>query len=431
MSDPDNGKQDERGFIRETIHEPQAKASAGKRIAAVLGLGLLFGAAGGAGFTAAGYWMRKALHITDIRESVVIPRDPVTAVDSSEAPQTPVQEELSSGEEENPDGKGDNSGPEEDEPSFVSFGKRVFSVLEYSLATVTARRDQEDLFGGIYTHNQDSFGVIIAITKEDIRILTESALLENAEKVHVSLHGGYGGEADLLGMDRTSGFAVVSLPLTELPEGAAEELAPAELGNSYLTLMGDMAVVVGRPVGHLTSMASGIISYIEEDVQDTDFNYQILHTDISGSEDAGGLLADEQGRIIGWIGSSGVEAESSLITAYSISDLKSLIEGLSNGETACKLGVHVQEVTQEMAESRDLPPGLFVTDVIPGMPALAAGIQSGDILMRIGDSEIRTVQDLQAVLVDAEPGDETTVTVSRRGRDGYGEETFAVVLEPR
>ena len=114
-----------------------------------------------------------------------------------------------------------------------------------------------------------------------------------------------------------------------------------------------------------------------------------------------------------------------------LSDLKSLIEGLSNGETACKLGVHVQEVTQEMAESRDLPPGLFVTDVIPGLPALAAGIQSGDILMRIGDSEIRTVQDLQAVLVDAEPGDETTVTVSRRGRDGYGEETFAVVLEPR
>ncbi len=384
MSDSDNEKQDERGFIRERINEPQAKASAGKRIAAVLGLGLLFGAVAGAGFAAANYGVRRVLRTEDVRESVVIPRDPTTAPDST-PPQTSIREDLSSEEKDRWERNREDSDLE-NEPAFVSFGKRVFSVLEYSLATVTAKRDQEDLFGGIYTHSEDSFGVIIAITKEDIRILTESALLEKAKKVQVSLFGGCGGEADLLGIDRTSGFAVVSLPLTEITEDDLQELVPAELGNSYLSLMGDMAVVVGRPGGHLTSMASGIISYIEKDVQGTDFNYQILHTDIYGSEDAAGLLADEQGRIIGWIGSSRVEEVSSLITAYSISDLKPLIEGLSNGETACRLGVHVQMVTQEMAESRELPLGLFVTEVMTGTSAMTAGIRSGDVLVRIGDN---------------------------------------------
>ena len=92
------------------------------------------------------------------------------------------------------------------------------------------------------------------------------------------------------------------------------------------------------------------------------------------------------------------------------------------------MGIIGTSVTQDAVESFGLPTGAYVLNVDPDSPAMAAGIQSGDVITQIGTEPVRDYKDYTTILSQLSPGVETVVTVQRFSRGDYTELTFEVGL---
>ena len=117
--------------------------------------------------------------------------------------------------------------------------------------------------------------------------------------------------------------------------------------------------------------------------------------------------------------------------AVGISDLKSSIERLSNGSVLAYMGIVGQDVTEEISESKQIPRGVYVSDAVLEGPAYNAGLQSGDVVVALDDTEVLTVNMIETFLEGKLPEETVTAHVKRMGRDGYADMEFYVVLGGR
>ena len=117
-----------------------------------------------------------------------------------------------------------------------------------------------------------------------------------------------------------------------------------------------------------------------------------------------------------------------MLNAYGISDLRRLIEKLSNGEEIAYMGILGTDVPQEAVESIGVPQGAYVTGIEMDSPAMAAGIQSGDVIVKLGAVTITSYNDYQEAMLNLAPESAVTVTVMRQGQDEYREMTMDVLL---
>ena len=115
--------------------------------------------------------------------------------------------------------------------------------------------------------------------------------------------------------------------------------------------------------------------------------------------------------------------------AMPISEYKGVLQKLTNGQSAPYFGIRGQDVTSVMMES-GIPSGVYITDSIADGPAYNVGIQNGDILTKIRDTEIQTIRDLQNRLEET-TGDSVKVTVKRKSIDEYKEIEYQVTIGAR
>ena len=116
------------------------------------------------------------------------------------------------------------------------------------------------------------------------------------------------------------------------------------------------------------------------------------------------------------------------ICAIGITELKPLIENLSNGKERAYLGIHGSSVPMEVQQSQNIPAGAYVIKTEMGSPAMKAGIQSGDIIKAIGSDEILTYEQLINRLAQFSPDDIITVTVRRQAPTDYIDMEIEVTL---
>ena len=295
---PKSGKKDEKAFIRERIAEkPKKKHSFLKAVLLVCVLGVLFGVIAAISFFVSGNVIKGTVKTAEeTHESVSIPRDQLpteapTETESVTETPAPTEEETTPEEVDDEAFRESVEGilrdylrakeaetSRETEPASVEKVKEIRNILKHNLVTVTSQQAEEDVFNHTYTRSQETFGLIVAVTGRDVRILTESYLLEDADSVRITFGNGSVCDASLMEQDDLSGMAVVSVPTAALSDADSTYILPAVLGNSYQCNAGDMVVALGRPLDYLPSVAWGIISYIEEGVQGTDFNYDIIRT---------------------------------------------------------------------------------------------------------------------------------------------------------
>lgn len=151
-----------------------------------------------------------------------------------------------------------------------------------------------------------------------------------------------------------------------------------------------------------------------------DAAYKKITTDIYGSRNATGVLINLQGGVIGIIDNVNTSNDmGNLLTAYGITELKRMIEQMSNNRERCYLGVHGADVPQKAIEDMqiDTPAGAYIREIEIDSPAMAAGIQSGDVIIRVGDVEIMNYSELLAVLYTSKPEDVLTFTLMRQGHE--------------
>ncbi len=116
------------------------------------------------------------------------------------------------------------------------------------------------------------------------------------------------------------------------------------------------------------------------------------------------------------------------MAALSISDLKGIIEKLSNGQGIAYLGIYGTDVPEQVHKDQGVPKGAYVTDVQMDSPAMNEGIQSGDVIIKIGTTNITSFTDYKSNMSKRQPGDIAMITVMRRGRNGYTELNYEITL---
>ena len=104
-----------------------------------------------------------------------------------------------------------------------------------------------------------------------------------------------------------------------------------------------------------------------------------------------------------------------------------LIELMSNGKAVPYIGILGIDVTESI-EQQGIPQGVYVKEVEVDSPAMAAGIQSGDIITSIGGAEVKTISAYQSVLIDKEVGSKVKIRGQRQGSGGYVDIDFNVTV---
>ena len=117
-----------------------------------------------------------------------------------------------------------------------------------------------------------------------------------------------------------------------------------------------------------------------------------------------------------------------LVKAYGISDLRGKIEKLSNGQDLAYLGIYGTDVTEAAARELGLPFGAYVKEVVIDSPAMEAGIQNGDVIVKIGTTEITSFESFKDAMLKCQPGDLMMVTVLRQSRFAYTEVSYEITL---
>ncbi|HEX4847062.1 MAG TPA: Do family serine endopeptidase [Novosphingobium sp.] len=239
-----------------------------------------------------------------------------------------------------------------------------------------------------------------------------------ADEVTVKLADGRQFKARIVGRDADSDLAVLKID-------APAPLPFVKFGDSGKARAGDWIIAIGNPFGLGGSVTSGIISSVNRNTGTGAYDHYI-QTDASiNSGNSGGPMFDMAGNVIGinnWIVAppGGNGGNIGIGFAIPSDTAKPIVERLKSGQAIERgyLGIQIQPISDEIADSLGLPhdQGELVRGVLPGMPAAKAGIQVGDIVLKVNGTPVNPDRTLSGIVSNVAPGTRIPVEVLRDGK---------------
>lgn len=273
-------------------------------------------------------------------------------------------------------------------------------------------------------------GAIIADNGTEFLILVRNKSLESAHRIEVQLTDGTKINGTIKGTDKNLGLTVVAIPKYQLPEKVRKTCTVVQMANSNnKSLLGEPVIALGSPNGIQGSVCYGYLTALNVDVHEWDYNYHLLATDIYGSSNPSGFLVNTKGQIIGLLCNTyNAEDTKNLVSAIGISEAKKRIEQISNGKEIPLLGVKGVEVATEAHSEQGIPNGAYITSVQWDSPAMRAGIQAGDIIVKVGDKDVGSMYYLSYLLLQKEVTEEIEIVIMRQSQGEYKERTLKLTL---
>ena len=265
-------------------------------------------------------------------------------------------------------------------------------------------------------------GVIVTA---DGYIVTNNHVIEDSDKITVTLRDGTQYEAQLIGTDEKTDLAVLKIE--------ASGLQPAVFGTSSDLKVGEQAIVIGNPLGQLGgTVTSGIISALDREITVDGHTMNLLQTDAAVNPgNSGGGLFNSKGELVGIINakSSGDDVEG-LGFAIPSDTVKEVTDALiKNGYVPGRvsLGLSVVDISdaQTAMMYRVDTLGVYILSVEEGSNAEKAGLQAGDRIVAVGDKEVSSSSDITTALDDYSVGDQVKITITRGGKTGTATVTLA------
>ncbi len=270
--------------------------------------------------------------------------------------------------------------------------------------------------GGAPTMPQASLGSGFVVDAEKGLIVTNNHVVRDAEEVRVTFHDDETIPAEVIGRDEKTDLAVLKVT-TKKP------LSAVKFGDSDVLRVGDWVVAIGNPFGLGGTVTAGIISARARDINSGPYD-DFLQTDASINRgNSGGPMFNLKGEVIGINtaifsptgGSVGIGF--AIPSALAAPVIKQIVEF---GRTRRGwLGVRVQTVTPDIAESLGLPhaSGALVASIAAQGPAEAAGLQPGDIILSFNGEKLSAMRQLPRVVAETAIGTDATVTYWREGKE--------------
>ena len=274
-----------------------------------------------------------------------------------------------------------------------------------------------------------SAGSGFVLTKDGF-IVTNYHVVKDADTVKVTMYNGDEYDARYVGGDEDYDIAVIKVD--------AADLQPVTLGDSDDLNVGDHVLAVGNPLGELTfSMSGGMVSCVNRAINVDGTPFNMIQTDASiNPGNSGGPMFNQYGEVVGIVSakysSTGNESVEGLGFAIPIKDVFAMIQDImTNGYVTNKpyLGITGGTMTEQMAAQYryDVKSGVFVYSVEEGKAADKAGLRMGDVITKVDDHDIKTMEDLTAVKKQYAAGDTVTLTVYRSGETMTVELTWDAV----
>ena len=422
-------------FLRETIKKkPVNKKKLLRRTLITVAMAVVFGLVACFTFLVLEPVISNRLYPEEEAEEVRFPEETVT---EEMKPEDMLVEEETDAAESAPAELEDEQ--IEELLSQVQFGLGDYQLLyeemaelarsaERSVVTVTGVVSDVDWFNDIYENEASASGIIVANNSKSILILVSAGALDGADSILVTFCDQTRVNAELVQQDIATRLAILSVPLVDIGEETLDIIQIANLGSSNNNeLLATPVMALGSPMGTSGSVCYGMVTSVGTVVDLADSAYKTIATDIYGSSNATGVLINMDGMVIGIIDTVNTGSDKGgLLTAYGISELKRTIEKMSNNKERVYLGIHGADVPREIREELEIPEGAYVREVEMDSPAMAAGIQSGDVVTRIGDTPILTYNGLLDILYNAKPEDTLAFTLMRQGQEMDASVTLGV-----
>jgi serine protease Do len=271
-------------------------------------------------------------------------------------------------------------------------------------------------------HKTNSLGSGFIVDTAGI-VVTNNHVIADADEINVIMNDGSKIKAELVGVDKKTDLAVLKFK-------PPKPLTAVKFGDSDKLRLGEWVIAIGNPFSLGGTVTAGIVSARNRDINSGPYDSYIQTDAAINRGNSGGPLFNLDGEVIGVNtliispsgGSIGIGFAVPSKTVAGVVDQLRQFGELRRGW----LGVRIQQVTDEIAESLNIKParGALIAGVEEKGPAKPAGIEPGDVVVKFDGKDIKEPKDLSRVVADTPVGKEVDVVIIRKGQ----EETRKVTL---
>lgn len=414
-----NFSQNKHSFIKETIKEPpKDKKKIVRKILLASACGVAFGAC--AVFTMALLYpevFRKLDNSQNTKVTVTI---------------TPVEKKKDTSEERSAEEVSEQT--ENEAQTEVEKQSKILEISKEprkALVRVESLSGDADLLDDSFLDYGDEEGLVFLKNEDGFYILTVSHNEEESERFRVTFFDGSSAYGSLCKTDTATGFTVLHVQAEDMTEEEVSKIPAASLDISKEVEQMQQVIAIGSPTGNYDSLVSGTVTSVSGRLETADEEYTLFSTDMVGSDEGDGVLLNMEGKVIGVIYQPEDEV-TDVIRAVPISQISSLLETLANRQKICYIGIQGATISEFQSANLEIPRGIYVNSVEENSPAMSSGIQSGDIIHKLGDTEVITMEEYSGKLQSMNGGTRTTTGVYRRNSAGeYVDVTLNISIKEK
>ncbi|OGC46829.1 hypothetical protein A3F07_03505 [candidate division WWE3 bacterium RIFCSPHIGHO2_12_FULL_38_15] len=317
----------------------------------------------------------------------------------------------------------------EEESAIIDVVDKVSpSVVSIIVKTVTF-----DLFSGP-TASEEGIGTGFIVSPNGL-IVTNSHVVDSVDgQYSVVLKDGTSYDVESINLDEQSDLAILQI--------AGRNLPAVQLGDSDILKVGQKAIAIGNALGRFqNTVTTGVVSGVGRQLTassgfgfsgDTKVYESVIQTDAAiNPGNSGGPLLNSSGQVIG-INVATTRGADNISFAIPVNTLKPVLEGFLRDGRIIKpyLGISYTLITDDIAKARNMPQGAFVSAVFPDTPAKKAGLERGDVIVKIDGKEINSENSVAKVVSERKVGDTIQLEIDRSVLTNKSEKlTLQVVLE--
>jgi len=328
---------------------------------------------------------------------------------------------------------------------YITDVSEVVEEVIPSIVAITSKTLVSSGAYGPYYNNSESYtqgagsGIIISKTDEELLIVTNYHVIEDADELSVQFVNEKSLDATVKGSSERRDVAVIAVKMKDLDDDTINAIKIATLGDSTTLKVGNGIIAIGNALGYGQSVTTGVVSALNREVTVDNVTTKMIQIDaaINGGN-SGGALLNNKGEVVGInsvkYSTRALSTNSPSIEgmgfAIPISDVKELITALMNGEDDSQpmVGIEGYMITETQSKSYNIPVGIYISKIVKNSGADKAGLTIGNVITEVNGNKINSFEDLTNELIGKKKGDKIKLKINYVSGRQYKEKEVEVTL---